>query len=495
MKRLFSLAALLLCSLTLCAAAHAQQTWRLTNDAYSDSLPKIAIDNAGRTWVVWLSNAPGNYDVYCRRFEGTTWGDTFRIQADDSSQNHLVIGNDRINNRVWVAWNSCALIQGGQYINDTLRNVSILNDSLHPLLSECEFFQKDVPFFLALNDSGVGYLTWSSPVTWSHSLLTGLGSVMLRKYDGFIWGNIDTILVGSDEWPGFQFSVRGLSVDAHMKPIMYTFRFADADGARPFVNSLVHWDNDSCNWLYTGVVVSDNHPAKPLAVAEWNKIYAFYHFVGYATTPTPLYCKSFSSSNFQYDSCQIISDSADAYTMSSVTSAVNDCNQPHIVWNDRGSIYLSKLIDTLWSKPAIQISDTSLHNCINPDIVAANDSMVWVCYQNDGDIYVTRTSIPLGVSEKPTVQIPNPQSKISLKSWPNPANNVIHFSYTLPAKRNSSVSIYDIAGRLIRTLDISGNQTDWNCADQSGRRAASGVYFARLKSGGQETIQRISIIK
>ena len=180
--------------------------------------------------------------------------------------------------------------------------------------------------------------------------------------------------------------------------------------------------------------------------------------------------------------------------MSSVTSAVNDCNQPHIVWNDRGSIFLSKLVDTLWSKPALQISDTSLHNCINPDIVAENDSTVWVCYQNDGDIYVTRTTVPLGVAGNTNneYRIAKP---FSLKSWPNPARNVVHFSYTLPSKRNSSVSIYDVAGRLVKTLDSSGNQADWNCADLAGRRVASGVYFARLKSGGQETIQRISIIK
>ncbi|MDI6739551.1 MAG: hypothetical protein QME74_04215 [Candidatus Edwardsbacteria bacterium] len=51
MKRLLSLTILLACSLTLCGAAALGQTWRLTSDAYSDSLPKIAIDNAGRVWV------------------------------------------------------------------------------------------------------------------------------------------------------------------------------------------------------------------------------------------------------------------------------------------------------------------------------------------------------------------------------------------------------------------------------------------------------------
>ncbi|MRR09569.1 hypothetical protein EG831_05760 [bacterium] len=55
--------------------------------------------------------------------------------------------------------------------------------------------------------------------------------------------------------------------------------------------------------------------------------------------------------------------------------------------------------------------------------------------------------------------------------------------------------MYDIAGRLVGTSDISGNQVNWNCADRSGRKVASGVYFTRFTSDGQETIRRISIIK
>ncbi|HTY07538.1 MAG TPA: T9SS type A sorting domain-containing protein, partial [Candidatus Edwardsbacteria bacterium] len=104
-------------------------------------------------------------------------------------------------------------------------------------------------------------------------------------------------------------------------------------------------------------------------------------------------------------------------------------------------------------------------------------------------------TIPLGVSGKRTDQQSTARIKISFKAWPNPASNVIHFACNLPNTQNSSVSIYDIAGRLVKTLAISDHQINWDCADCMGRKVASGVYFARLNSAGQETIKRISIIK
>ena len=54
---------------------------------------------------------------------------------------------------------------------------------------------------------------------------------------------------------------------------------------------------------------------------------------------------------------------------------------------------------------------------------------------------------------------------------------------TLPARSLSSVRVYDVAGRLVRTLvegnlDAGPHEIVWDGTDDAGRRVASGVYFA-----------------
>jgi len=71
---------------------------------------------------------------------------------------------------------------------------------------------------------------------------------------------------------------------------------------------------------------------------------------------------------------------------------------------------------------------------------------------------------------------------------PNPFNPVTTVSFGLPEPSHVSLRIYDTAGRLVRVLveghrEAGRHETVWDGLDGSGRRAASGVYFYRLKAG------------
>jgi hypothetical protein len=41
--------------------------------------PDIAVDGAGNVHVVWADYTPGNYDVFCRNFDGVSWSDPVNI--------------------------------------------------------------------------------------------------------------------------------------------------------------------------------------------------------------------------------------------------------------------------------------------------------------------------------------------------------------------------------------------------------------------------------
>jgi hypothetical protein len=72
---------------------------------------------------------------------------------------------------------------------------------------------------------------------------------------------------------------------------------------------------------------------------------------------------------------------------------------------------------------------------------------------------------------------------------PNPFNPITMISYDVPAGgARVSISIYDIAGRRVRTLldeqrPAGVFSVQWNGEDDRGQRVASGVYFYRMRAG------------
>ena len=87
----------------------------------------------------------------------------------------------------------------------------------------------------------------------------------------------------------------------------------------------------------------------------------------------------------------------------------------------------------------------------------------------------------LGVSGNPAA--------LSFSVYPNPARTA-KFSFSLPQATDVEIGIYDVAGRQILSL-VNGRlaagsySRDWSGVDASGRNVGAGVYFARMKAGGQ----------
>ncbi len=71
---------------------------------------------------------------------------------------------------------------------------------------------------------------------------------------------------------------------------------------------------------------------------------------------------------------------------------------------------------------------------------------------------------------------------------PNPFNPVTTIRYTIGESTRAHLAIYDVSGRLVRTL-VDGIATArhytarWDGADDSGAPASAGVYWARLRTG------------
>ncbi len=91
----------------------------------------------------------------------------------------------------------------------------------------------------------------------------------------------------------------------------------------------------------------------------------------------------------------------------------------------------------------------------------------------------------------------------TLNAVPNPFNPQTEIRYTTATDAACGIRIYDVAGRLVRSLDgvtlAAGDQASvtWYGRDESGREVASGTYFARLiindRSSG--VIRKLSLVR
>jgi C1A family cysteine protease len=86
------------------------------------------------------------------------------------------------------------------------------------------------------------------------------------------------------------------------------------------------------------------------------------------------------------------------------------------------------------------------------------------------------------------------------QNFPNPFNPATTIAYELPDKCPVRLSVYDVAGRLVRVL-VDGNipagrhETAWDGTDRAGRTAASGIYFYRIDAGGTVITKKMALLR
>jgi hypothetical protein len=88
---------------------------------------------------------------------------------------------------------------------------------------------------------------------------------------------------------------------------------------------------------------------------------------------------------------------------------------------------------------------------------------------------------------------------LSLAAAPNPSSGQTVVQLTgldKAAVTAAELSLYDVAGRLVRTVtaDAEG-QFVWDQRDRRGRPVASGTYHGRLAHAGREYRVRLAVVR
>lgn len=100
---------------------------------------------------------------------------------------------------------------------------------------------------------------------------------------------------------------------------------------------------------------------------------------------------------------------------------------------------------------------------------------------------------PIGVEETE-----EKENSILLQCSLNPSAQAVNISYSVPTKCYASLKIYDITGKLVKTLmdkeQASGDyRALWDKTDNTGKKVSAGTYICRLITNGKKAIKLITL--
>lgn len=183
----------------------------------------------------------------------------------------------------------------------------------------------------------------------------------------------------------------------------------------------------------------------------------------------------------------------------------NDLVSEEVEWirvNDR----CTSLYERVGSKIVLPLGETRLAAGAEPFTIEGQ--------LTDGTIFTARPSAELlrsygELGDLPPDRLPEE----SLRLYPNPflTSLTIEVSVSGPAayanstgrehEGASSVRIYDVKGRLVRTvlneemLHPGGYQTGWDGLDENGAKVAPGVYYCKLQIGARSLTKRVILLR
>jgi DNA-binding beta-propeller fold protein YncE len=87
-----------------------------------------------------------------------------------------------------------------------------------------------------------------------------------------------------------------------------------------------------------------------------------------------------------------------------------------------------------------------------------------------------------------------------VRNFPNPFTQTTTIQFAVPEAVNVRLLVYDVRGRLVRTLVNEHREPDfytavWDGRDNRGRRVASGLYFCRFEAGGFKRTQKMMMLR
>ncbi len=128
--------------------------------------------------------------------------------------------------------------------------------------------------------------------------------------------------------------------------------------------------------------------------------------------------------------------------------------------------------------------------------LASNTVYKVCCNPNSNSVYITT---PGGLYEYFSDSSPAESNYENIYAYPNPVRPDYSGDVTIVGLMdNSLVKIADASGNVIRQLKSTGGMVTWDCCDQYGERAKTGVYMvlcSQANGSGQAVVTKIAVIR
>lgn len=141
-----------------------------------------------------------------------------------------------------------------------------------------------------------------------------------------------------------------------------------------------------------------------------------------------------------------------------------------------------------------QSSDTTFSKKF---IGSGNFKLIVTAYDENGletvpsEPFFIEIQVPTSVIEEPGV----PAKFALYNNYPNPFNPTTNISYDIPKSTDVEISIYDITGRLVRTVVNGVKNAGTHTFTFDASNLSSGVYLYRLKTNSNTLIKRMILVK
>jgi len=112
---------------------------------------------------------------------------------------------------------------------------------------------------------------------------------------------------------------------------------------------------------------------------------------------------------------------------------------------------------------------------------------------------ISFSGVPTDVKEQELMQ--SVLSSFTLyQNYPNPFNPSTTIQYNVPKVGDVEINIYDVQGRLIRSMGKSIQQAGthslvWDSRSNSGGTVASGTYFCQVLYNGSSLVKKLLLLK
>jgi len=93
-----------------------------------------------------------------------------------------------------------------------------------------------------------------------------------------------------------------------------------------------------------------------------------------------------------------------------------------------------------------------------------------------------------------------PAATLDIQAFPNPFNPFVRLRVAIALEAEVAIDVFDVAGRRVRALwqgrlPAGGHTFVWGGDEDGGARAASGVYFVRLRAEGNTRVVKITLVE